>query len=99
MKNEIFLFQRLFLKSVSRLFVGLLVCLINIYQKTLSFDTGILRFFRTKGSVCVFYPTCSVYSKEALTRLGLRRGIYLSVSRVLRCNPWQEPRVDEVPQK
>ena len=37
---------------------------------------------------CRFYPTCSQYSLEALEKYGTMKGSYLSVKRVIRCNPF-----------
>ena len=36
---------------------------------------------------CKFYPTCSNYSKEAISKYGVGRGIILSLKRILKCNP------------
>lgn len=37
---------------------------------------------------CRFTPTCSHYAEISLARFGLFRGAYLSIKRILRCNPW-----------
>ena len=42
------------------------------------------------GSNCKFYPTCSNYAIEALRKYGFFKGLYLSVSRILKCNPWSQ---------
>ena len=42
------------------------------------------------GSNCKFYPTCSNYAIEALRKYGFFKGFYLSVSRILKCNPWNK---------
>jgi len=49
------------------------------------------------GQQCRFYPTCSSYAKEAIERHGAARGSWLALKRILRCNPWCEGGVDEVP--
>ena len=36
---------------------------------------------------CRFRPTCSEYSIEAVTRFGIRRGLLLTVKRVVSCRP------------
>lgn len=36
---------------------------------------------------CKFTPTCSRYGMDALRRYGLLRGGWLSLWRILRCNP------------
>lgn len=40
------------------------------------------------GETCRFYPSCSHYSVEAFEKHGFFRGFYLTVKRIIRCNPW-----------
>jgi uncharacterized protein len=47
---------------------------------------------------CRFYPSCSTYAVEALTRFGAARGSYLAARRLLRCGPWTMPGRDPVPE-
>ncbi len=46
------------------------------------------------GSVCVFEPTCSLYTKEAIRRYGMAKGILMWLDRLLRCHPAQKERWD-----
>ena len=46
---------------------------------------------------CRFHPTCSEYSIQAITRYGVTRGIFLSLKRILRCNPWGGSGLDPIP--
>ncbi len=69
---------------------------IRIYQKTLSFDHGLMKFFYPEG-YCRFHPTCSEYGYQAIEKYGLIRGGWLTVWRVLRCNPFNKGGIDEVP--
>jgi len=46
---------------------------------------------------CRFLPTCSHYACEALGRHGVIKGSWLSVKRILRCNPWSAGGYDPVP--
>lgn len=48
---------------------------------------------------CRFYPTCSSYALEAISKFGAFRGSVLAVWRILRCNPWNEGGIDPVPDK
>lgn len=51
------------------------------------------------GPTCKYYPSCSHYGLEAVRRHGAVRGIVMASWRVLRCNPWSNGGVDEVPAK
>ncbi|MDO8604118.1 MAG: membrane protein insertion efficiency factor YidD [bacterium] len=71
---------------------NIIVFIINFYQKYISFDTGI--FSIKKGTTCVFYPTCSEYTKEAVLKYGALKGLFLGFRRILRCHPWQKNHID-----
>jgi len=47
--------------------------------------------------VCRYTPSCSRYSIEALQRHGALKGSWLTVRRLLRCNPWGGMGYDPVP--
>ena len=64
-----------------------LIKMIVAYQKWFSPDTGALSF---RKSICVFYPTCSEYTKEAILKYGPIKGVLFGTKRVLRCHPWQK---------
>lgn len=46
---------------------------------------------------CRFYPTCSHYALEALEKYGFLKGSFLSIKRILRCNPFFKGGYDPVP--
>ena len=37
---------------------------------------------------CRFNPTCSQYSKEAIIKYGIFKGLILSIKRIIKCHPW-----------
>ena len=49
------------------------------------------------GPRCRFHPSCSHYAIEALEKHGLLRGLWLSLRRLLRCQPWPPGGYDPVP--
>ena len=49
------------------------------------------------GGACRFTPTCSVYAIEALERHGAATGSYLTLRRLMRCQPWCAGGHDPVP--
>ncbi len=77
------------------MFRQIVVGLISAYQKTLSPDHGWLRA-RYPAGLCRYQPTCSEYTKEAVTRYGVIKGLYLGSKRVGRCHPWSAGGYDPV---
>ena len=61
---------------------------IKAYQKFLS---------PLLGQNCRFHPTCSQYAIEALDTHGIFYGLFLSLKRIARCNPWGGSGIDYVP--
>lgn len=47
---------------------------------------------------CRYTPTCSRYTIEALKKHGLIRGSWLSIKRIVSCNPWGGSGYDPVPE-
>jgi hypothetical protein len=65
----------------------LLVLLIRVYQRVMS---------PWLGARCRYYPSCSEYAAQAITRFGILRGLVLAGWRLLRCNPWSHGGFDRV---
>ncbi|RPI77275.1 MAG: membrane protein insertion efficiency factor YidD [Desulfobacteraceae bacterium] len=61
------------------------ILLIVIYQKT-------IRPFLP--SACRFYPSCSVYARQAFTKYGLFKGTFLTCLRLAKCHPWHPGGLD-----
>jgi hypothetical protein len=60
---------------------------IRVYQRLLS---------PMVGERCKYYPSCSEYAVQAVTRYGILRGLVLAGWRLLRCNPLSHGGFDPV---
>lgn len=49
------------------------------------------------GGACKYYPSCSNYAVEAVTKHGARRGFVLAAKRLMRCRPFTKGGFDPVP--
>jgi putative membrane protein insertion efficiency factor len=49
------------------------------------------------GQNCRFHPSCSCYAHQALETHGLVKGTWLSVKRIMKCNPMHPGGFDYVP--
>lgn len=62
-----------------------------------------IRFYQRKISPtcpprCRYYPTCSAYAVEAITKYGAIKGGWLTFKRLMRCHPFSKhPYFDPVP--
>lgn len=61
----------------------LMILIIRFYQKFIS------KYILT-GNNCRFYPTCSQYSLEAYQKYGFFKATFLTIYRILRCNPFNQ---------
>jgi len=68
--------------------VALLIIPVKLYQWFLS---------PWLGASCRYTPTCSAYTIEALKKHGPIKGLWLSIKRILSCNPWGGHGHDPVP--
>ena len=50
------------------------------------------------GQNCRFYPSCSDYAAEAISRHGAWKGSVLAGKRLCKCHPWHAGGVDPVPE-
>lgn len=69
---------------------NLLIKIIHIYQASIS---------PLLPPSCRYHPTCSNYAIEALQIHGPFYGSWLTIKRLLRCQPWGGHGYDPVPKK
>jgi len=67
----------------------ILLWMIRFYQKWISPLKG--------RPTCRFYPTCSSYAYQAISRYGAIKGSYLAIKRILKCHPFHPGGFDPVP--
>lgn len=60
------------------------ILFITFYKKYIS---PILSCF---GIKCKYYPTCSEYTKQAITKYGFFKGSFKGIIRILKCNPFSK---------
>ena len=58
--------------------------LIEKYKKYIS------PVFCSCGIHCKYYPTCSEYARQAIEKYGAFKGLFLSLKRFLKCNPFSK---------
>lgn len=63
---------------------NLLIKMINWYQKNIS------EYLNSKNIKCKYYPTCSEYTKQAIEKYGVIKGILLGIKRIIKCNPFSK---------
>lgn len=68
---------------------SVLVVLVRAYQRLVS---------PLFPASCRYVPSCSEYAAQALAQHGLVRGSWLSLQRLVRCNPWSHGGEDPVPE-
>jgi len=42
------------------------------------------------GNNCRYYPSCSEYTKQAIEKYGVPKGIFYGIKRIIRCNPFSK---------
>ncbi|PCI28467.1 MAG: membrane protein insertion efficiency factor YidD [SAR324 cluster bacterium] len=76
----------------------------QVLNKILSAPFMLILWLYQKGispflpSSCIYWPSCSEYSKQAFRKHGPFWGIYLTLTRLIRCQPFCQGGVDKVPE-
>ena len=65
----------------------ILIFTIKLYRKYIS---------PLKQPCCRFYPSCSQYAIEAISKHGALRGGFMAIKRIIKCNPFNPGGYDPV---
>lgn len=76
-----------FAKTISNYLKKSLILLIDFYSYAIS---------PYLGRNCRYYPSCSVYAKDAIAKKGVVLGLLMAIYRILRCNPFSKGGFDPV---
>ena len=76
------------MKTAKQILASPLILLIKLYQLIIS---------PWLGPQCRYTPTCSQYGIEALKKYGPLKGSWLTIKRIVSCNPWGGHGHDPVP--
>lgn len=73
------------------------------YSAPASLGYFLIRFFQIfissqDGANCRYRPTCSAYGRQAVQTHGLIIGSFMAGDRIIRCNPYNKPGYDPVPE-
>ncbi len=61
-----------------------LIGLIEWYQKHIS------KWLTSRNINCKYYPSCSEYTKLAIEKYGVIKGMLKGIWRIIRCNPFSK---------
>ncbi|MFM7679144.1 MAG: membrane protein insertion efficiency factor YidD [Roseiflexaceae bacterium] len=70
------------------MFTRVALAMVRFYQRYLS---------PLKPPSCIYSPTCSEYTYQAIAKYGAVKGIAMGVERLMRCHPFSAGGHDPVP--
>ncbi|MCM1992355.1 membrane protein insertion efficiency factor YidD [Oceanirhabdus seepicola] len=65
----------------------ILIFIIKLYRKYIS---------PLKQPCCRFYPSCSQYAIDAISKYGALKGGFMAIKRIIKCNPFNPGGYDPV---
>jgi len=72
--------------------------LIKYYKNIVSSNEGVFHSMGLKKTNrCVFYPSCSDYTIQAIEKYGIFKGFFLGIKRIFKCHPYQKEHFDPLP--
>ncbi|MEI7579923.1 MAG: membrane protein insertion efficiency factor YidD [bacterium] len=86
------------LKKLIKLPAWIIMLMIRIYQFLFSFDHSFWSKY-VVVKVCIYEPSCSEFTFQAIDKFGLGKGAIMGFFRILRCSPMQIGGYDPVPER
>jgi len=62
----------------------IMINIIKFYKKHISI------YLKKIGVECKYCPTCSEYALQAYEKYGFLKGTFLTIKRILKCNPFSK---------
>ena len=75
---------------------NLVLGIILIYQRYISPRKGLLGLLFGGESWCRYQPSCSEYTRIAVSQYGIGKGLWLGLLRIIRCHPFAKGGEDPV---
>ena len=85
--EQTYIKKRAYIFSSSLVMKYICIKLIKLYQRFIS---------PLLGNRCRFYPTCSQYALDAISKYGVLKGVFISFKRIMRCHPFNKGGYDPV---
>lgn len=73
-----------YIRKINLFFRKIFIKIIEFYQKYIS------PIISHNGVHCKYYPTCSEYTKQAISKYGCVLGTVKGIKRILKCNPFSK---------
>ncbi len=73
--------MKFLIKITDKIIRNIFIFIISFYQKFIS---------PLLPDTCIYYPSCAQYSKEAFQNFGVLKALFLSIKRIIKCNPFFE---------
>lgn len=48
----------------------------------------------SRGYACIFVPSCSEYTYQAVEKYGVAKGLFLGIKRIIKCRPGSKGGID-----
>lgn len=93
------LYYNLFIKFTFYTIFSIILLVINLKHLLIYLIKGYQKIPGSFHQSCRHIPTCSNYGMEAINEYGSLKGSFLTIKRIMKCNPWGTSGYDPVIKK